>query len=173
MPNIGDISREISVASYQSFDGLNQTIGMYGLKYQAGENVSVYVGAGFDTNFTDNLGVVCDAKTNWQINENYSLQGRIRTCHSDKKNTTQFRISPQFQESLGKNTSVYVNPYYAYKLDYDNHTGNHSIGIFSGVSQKIGNKTTVFVEAQRYNLQDIQNNSGKNWSVNVGLSYKF
>lgn len=173
MPNIGDITREVSIASYQSFDGSNQTIGMYGLKYQAGKNVSVYVGGGYDTNFKDNLGLAFDAKTNWQIDENYSLQGRIRTCHSDKKNTTQFRISPGIQDSLGEKTSIYLNPYYAYKIDYDKHTDNHSIGVFGGISQKIDNKTTVFVEAQRYNLQDLKNNSAENWSVNAGISYKF
>lgn len=49
----------------------------------------------------------------------------------------------------------------------------NSIGAFGGVTQKLNDKTSLSVEVQRYNLQDIKDNSTKNWSLNAILSYKF
>lgn len=175
MPNIGDITREVNVSSYQSFDGSNQTIAMYGWNYQAGKKFSIYAGGGYDTNFSDNLGLAFDLKGKYNIDGNHSIQARIRSCHSNNKNTTQFRISPGFEEKFGAKgkTSIYLNPYYAYKIDYDNNTDDHSIGVFGGISRKVGNNTTISLEAQRYNLQDYKDNSDKNWSINAVVSYKF
>ena len=172
MPNVGDITRDVTVQSFQSLNGDNQTIAMVGLNYQAGKKVSLFAGGGYDTNFKDNLGLPFDVKGKYQFDENHSIQARIRSLHSDKKNTTQFRISPGWQEQLGKNTSIYLNPYYAYKIDYNNNKHDHSIGAFGGISQKIGN-TTISLEGQRYNLQVPEDNSGKNWSINLIISYKF
>ena len=174
MPNVGDVKQNVTVQSFQSFNGDNRTIAMYGVDIQAAKNITVFAGGGADTNFSGYTGAVFDLKGNLQIDANHSLQARIRTSHGAGKNTTQFRISPGVQEHIGKNTTLYINPYYAYKLDYDNSAkSNHSIGIFGGVTQKIGDKTSISVEVQRYNLQNPTDNRGQNWSANVILSYKF
>ncbi len=174
MPNIGDVQQNISVQSFQSFNGDNQTIAMYGADFYTAKNVRLFAGAGVDTNFNDYAGAVVDLKGNLQINSNYSIQARVRTYLGNDRNATQFRLSPGVCENVGKNTSVYINPYYAYRLDYDSPSdSNHTLGIFGGITQKINDKTSMSVEIQRYNLQNPKDNSGQNWSANIILSYKF
>ena len=58
-------------------------------------------------------------------------------------------------------------------MDFRNDKWKNSIGAFGGVTQKLNDKTSLSVEVQRYNLQDIKDNSAKNWSLNAILSYKF
>lgn len=41
MPNVGDITRDVTVQSFQSLNGDNQTIAMVGWNYQAGKKVSL------------------------------------------------------------------------------------------------------------------------------------
>ena len=41
------------------------------------------------------------------------------------------------------------------------------------ITQKLTDKTSLSLEVQRYNLQDIKDNSGKNWGVNAIISWKF
>ena len=174
MGNTGKIQQSVSMQSFQSLNGDNQTIMMYGIDYKPCSNLTLFAGGGADTNFKNYTGTVFDLKGNLQFNANYGLQTRVRTSLGDAKSTTQFRISPYVQERIGENTTLYINPYYAYKHDYRNpDKSNHSLGIFGGVSQKLGDKTSGFVEVQRYNIQNPTDNSPQNWSINVGITYKF
>ena len=174
MPDTGKIQQNVSVQSFQSFNGDNQIIAMYGVNYKPCESVSLFAGGGLDTNLKDYMGGVVDLKGNVAFNANYGVQTRVRTYAGDGKLATQVRISPYVQENVGKNVTLYVNPYYAYKADYlTPDKSNHSLGIFGGANFKVNDKTVIFAEIQRYNLQNPTDNSPRNWSANVGITYKF
>jgi outer membrane autotransporter barrel domain protein len=92
------------------------------------------------------------------------------------KNTeaVQIRYSPLSVDiPVGKNTNIYLNPHYSGQMDFKQDKWTNSAGVFAGVTQKLNENASLSLEAQRYNLQDIKDNSAKNWSVNAIVSYKF
>ena len=165
-------SYNVSLNSFQSFDGTNLTIG--GLEQKLGYKkgyLSTFIGVG--TGFKDNTNLVLDLKVGMDYNKSVNQNLRIRNNINGDNTTTQVRYSPlSVNFPIGENTSFYANPHYSGKYNYKSGEWKHSAGIFAGVTQKFG-KTSVSLEAQRYNLQDIRDNSGENWSLNAILSYKF
>lgn len=167
--NIKQIS--FSTSSYQSMDGSNFTTAGYDFKFKNG--IGAY--AGFGTDF-DNAGVgVFDLKES----NSYTDDGivghnvRLRTKYNGDVMSTQVRVSPcTVNIPVGENTSVYVNPHYVGNYDYKAEKWKNGAGIFAGVTQNIGNGVSVSLEGQRYNLQDITDNNGGNWSVNAIISVK-
>ena len=165
----------VSVSSYQSFDGSNFTVAGAEQKIKLNKGyVSTFVGAG--TNFKNDAMFVVDLKGGY----NYDKKGifnqnlRIRNKMGENTESTQIRYSPiSVDVPVSKNTNIYINPHYSGQYDYKKDKWTNSVGAFAGVSQKINDNTTISLEGQRYNLQDIKDNSGKNWSINAIVSYKF
>ncbi len=164
-----------SCASYQSLDGSNYTLTGLEDRYK-GKNgyISTFLGAG--TNFKNDVMGVLDIKGG----RNYDKKGilnsnlRLRTKLGKETEAFQVRYSPlSVNVPVGKNTEVYLNPHYSGQMDFRKDKWTNSIGAFAGVTQKLNKSTSLSIEGQRYNLQDIKDNSGKNWSVNAILSYKF
>lgn len=168
------IENSFYAASYQSLDSSNYSLAGIETKLKGdGKYVSSFIGGG--TNFKDtNLNLVVDFKGGMNYDEkgitNQNL--RLRTKLGENYQYLQVRYSPlSVNVPVGKNTNLYLNPHYVGQYTSDGKWTN-SAGAFAGISQKIGD-TTLSLEAQRYNLQDINNNSKKNWSLNAILSYKF
>ena len=165
----------VSISSFQSFDKSNFTVAGVENKYKLGKGyVSAFVGAA--TNFKDDGMFVVDLKGGYNYDKNgiFNQNLRIRNKMGKKTESTQIRYSPLTVDvPVGENTNIYLNPHYSGQYDYKKDKWTNSIGAFAGITQKINDKTSISIEGQRYNLQDIKDNSGKNWSVNAIVSYKF
>lgn len=166
------VKYNVSLNSFQSLDGSNLTIGGVEQKFAVKKGaVSTFLGVG--TNFKENTNLVFDLKGSMNYNKTLNQNLRIRNNINGDNTTTQIRYSPlSVNVPIRENTSFYANPHYSGKYNYKNKEWTHSAGVFAGLTQKFG-KTSLSFEAQRYNLQDIKNNSGENWSFNAILSYNF
>ena len=166
------IKYNASLNSFQSMDGSNLTIG--GIEQKFGLNkgsVSTFLGGG--TDFNSDTDLIFDLKGSMNYNEILNQNLRIRNTIGGDNTATQIRYSPvSVSVPLGKNTSFYANPHYSGKYNYKNNEWTHSAGFLAGVTQKIGN-ASISLEGQRYNLQDIKDNSGKNWSINAIVNWQF
>ncbi|MBR6098423.1 hypothetical protein IKP85_01605 [bacterium] len=160
-----------SASTFQSADGSNFTTAGFDIKFPQG--LSTYIGMG--TDFTKDPFGVIDFKESNPYGKG-SIVGhnvRIRTKYDDKFLSTQVRVSPcTINVPVGKNTSIYVNPHYVGQYDYQTNTWKNGAGIFAGATQKFGQDVSVSLEGQRYNLQDIGDNSGGNWSINAIVSLR-
>lgn len=165
----------VSISSYQSLDGSNLTVAGAEQKLKLNQGyVSTFLGAG--TNFKNDAMFVLDLKGGY----NYDKKGifnqnlRIRNKMGENTESTQIRYSPiSVNVPVGKNTNIYINPHYSGQYDYKKDKWTNSAGAFAGITQNLNENTSISIEGQRYNLQDIKDNSSKNWSFNVILSYKF
>lgn len=165
----------VSISSYQSPNGPNFTVAGAEQKIKLNKGyVSTFVGAG--TNFKNDAMFVVDLKGGY----NYDKKGifnqnlRIRNKMGENSESTQIRYSPiSANIPVGDKTSIYINPHYSGQYDYKKDKWTNSVGAFAGVTYDINDKTKVSLEGQRYNLQDIKDNSGKNYSINAIVSYKF
>lgn len=170
------IGKEIvSLSTYQGLDGSNFTLAGYENKLDSSKGyVSAFVGGA--SNFKNDVMAVLDLKGA----HNYDKKGiinqnlRVRTKLGKETEALQIRYSPlSVDVPVGKNTDIYVNPHYTGQMDFRQDKWKNSFGVFAGVNQKLNKSTTVSIEAQRYNLQDIKDNSAKNWSINAIVAYKF
>lgn len=165
----------VSASSFQGFDGSNTTIaGFEGKLKGNGYYVSGFSGVSTDFKSTRITGVF-DVKAEM----NYDKKGitkqnlRIRNKFNNDTPSLQVRYSPlSVNIPVAKNTNLYVNPHYCGQINTDTNKWKHSAGIFVGATQKFG-KTSISLEAQRYNLQNLKDNGAKNWSANVIVSYTF
>lgn len=162
-----------SLSTYQNFDGTNLTIGGVEEKAKSSNgSASAFLGVG--TDFHKDAMVVIDFKGSLNYDKNGILNQnlRVRNTIGLKNTATQIRYSPlSVNVPVGKNTSIYANPHYVGKYNYKTDKWTNSAGVFAGVTQKLSPKTSLSLEVQRYNLQDIKDNSGKNWGINAILSY--
>ena len=162
-----------SLSTYQNFDGTNLTIG--GVEEKAkSKNGSAAVFLGIGTDFSKDVIGVLDFKgtLNYDPNGIINQNLRVRNTVGTKSSATQIRYSPlSVNVPVGKNTSLYANPHYVGKYNYKTEKWTNSAGVFAGVTQKLSPKTSLSLEVQRYNLQDIKDNSGKNWGVNIIVSH--
>lgn len=165
-------STNVSVSTFQSFDGSNYTLaGIEGkLKYK---NVTFGGFGGVGTDFNGSTSIVTDAKLTHSYNKTLNQNLRIRNKISEDTNCTQIRYSPlSINIPIGENTNIYANPHYVAQINSNTNEWKHSAGIFVGATQKFKN-LSISAEIQRYNLQNIKDNSGANWSGNVIISYNF
>ena len=173
MPTNNNISRELYFATYQGFDGSNTTLGMVNANVKLKPKLDLSVGAGVTTDFKNSHGLIFEGKSKYNFDSNNSLQLRVRSTFAGEKSATQFRLAPGCKENLGKTTSVYINPYVSAKINHNSGKWTTDVGVFGGVTQKIGKNISISAELQRYDLVHYEDNSSKNWGVNVMLSYKF
>ncbi len=121
-----------------------------------------------------NPALLLDLKESYKYDSRgiFSNNVRVRNTLSDGTNTTQIRVSPlTVSVPVSKTTTVYANPHYVGKYNYNTKEWTQGAGIFAGVEQKLGN-TTIAFEGQRYNIQDWNTNKG-NWGVNVIFTQTF
>ena len=174
MPN-SIIKYNVSLNSYQNLDGSNLTV--CGLEEKrVFDKISAGAFVGFGTDFENGPKLVFDFKgsMNYDKQEKLNQNLRVRNTFGGGNNSTQIRYSPlSVNIPLGETTDFYVNPHYSGKYSYKTSDWSHSAGIFAGVTQKISENTSVSIEGQRYNLQNIKDNSGKNWGINMILSHNF
>lgn len=171
---IGISQETLSVNSYQGLDGKNTTIAGYEHKLST-QRGSAGAFVGFGTDFYKNADLVIDLKGAYNYDKNGIVNQNLRVRNKVGLNgsSTQIRYSPAtVNVPIGKNTSAYINPHYSGKFDYKNNKWTNSAGVFAGITQKINDKTSISLEGQRYNLQDIKDNSAQNWSINAIISYK-
>lgn len=165
----------VSISSYQSLDGSNCTVAGVEEKLNINKGyVSAFAGAA--TNFNKKTGFVIDLKGGYNYDKKGIFNQNLRIRNKMGKNieTTQIRYSPiSANIPVGDKTSIYINPHYSGQYDYKKDKWTNSVGAFAGVTYDINDKAKVSLEGQRYNLQDIKDNSGKNYSINAIVSYKF
>lgn len=166
-----NIKGYFSTSSFQSADGSNFTTAGYDFKFKYG--LGTYLGLGTDFK-SDCVGVLDFKESNSYKDGGIIGQNlRIRTKFDGDPLSTQIRFSPcTVNVPVGEKTSLYVNPHYVGTYDYQNKTWKNGAGIFGGVTQKINDDISVSLEGQRYNLQDIDDNNGGNWSINAILSVR-
>ena len=165
------IQSYFTTSTFQSCDGSNFTTAGYNVKF--GHGLSGYLGMG--TNFESApIGVIDFKESNPYVKGGIVSQNlRIRTKFDDGFSSTQIRVSPcTVNIPVGERTTLYANPHYSGCYDYKDKEWNHSAGIFVGATQKLGENVSISLEAQRYNLQDITDNDGGNWSFNAIVSVK-
>lgn len=165
-----------SINTYQKADGSNITIAGVEDKLK-GRRGSASVFMGIGTDFNSYASYVVDFKgslnydKNGILGQNLRVRNNIKTGHNS---TTQIRYSPlSVNVPVSDKTNIYVNPHYSGTINYKTDKWTNSAGVFAGVTQKLSKDTSLSLEAQRYNLQDIKDNSAKNWGVNAVLTYKF
>ena len=164
-----------SISTYQNMDGTNLTIA--GLEEKAvGNRGSAGVFLGIGTDFSKDAMAVLDFKGSY----NYDKKGlfnqnlRVRNTVGLKSSATQIRYSPlSVNVPVSDNTILYANPHYVGKFNYKTDKWTNSAGIFVGATQKVSKNTSVSLEVQRYNLQDIKDNSDKNWGINAIITWTF
>lgn len=165
-------AQNFSISTYQYPDGSNYTHTGFGVSFKGG--LSTYVGIG--TDFKSDCHGIIDLKESnpYAKGSLFSQNLRLRTKYDDKFLSTQIRFSPcTVNVPLeNKKTSLYLNPHYTGTYDYQKKEWKHAAGAFLGVTHKFNNDLSVSAEVQRYNLQDITDNSGKNWSGNVIMSVR-
>jgi len=167
----------ITISSFQQMDGSNLTITGLDAKFNLQKGASANVFTGIGTDF-DNIRGIIDFKGSVPYKENSILSQNIRFRNNLTKDgcSTQIRYSPltaTIPVSKDKTTNIYINPHYVGKYDYNSGNYTHGAGVFAGASKKLNKNLGIAIEAQRYNLQDFKDNSGKNWSFNSIISYKF
>ncbi len=167
-------SSNVSVSTYQTLNGKNFSVAGIEEKFNFMKGyTSAFIGLG--TNFKDDGMFVVDIKGGYNYDKKGIFNQNLRIRNKMGKNTesTQIRYSPLSVDlPVGKNTNIYLNPHYSGQYDYKKDKWTNSFGAFAGVTQKI-NDWSISLEAQRYNLQDLKDNSNKNWSINGIVSYKF
>ena len=175
MPSLVTKSSNCSVSTYQNLDGSNYTIAGVEEKFSSKSGyASVFLGGGTDFNKT--IAGIFDLKysLNYDKNAITNQNLRVRTKFGGKSQSVQIRYSPVSANiPFGQNTNLYVNPHYCGEMNFKKNKWTNSIGVFAGVSQNVNDKVSISLEAQRYNLQNIKDNSTKNWGINAIVSYKF
>ncbi len=167
------IKSNASFSWFQNLDGSRFAMG--GVE----ENVvskrgsaGVFIGAG--TDFETDAKAILDFKGSYKYDQNGRMNQnlRVRNTVGLKSAKTEIRYSPlSLNIPVTDKTSFYANPHYNGSIDYKKGKWSNSAGVFAGITQKISKNATLSVEAQRYNLQDIKDNSGKNWGVNAIISW--
>lgn len=172
-------STGVSVSSYQNLDGSNFTLAGIDYKEKA-DNLSagLFFGAGTTFAKKDAFGIVADVKASHNYSGVLNQNLRLRTKMGTDNTSLQVRYSPvSFDVPVGENTNLYGNLHYCGQLNKNyaakSTTWKNSCGAFAGVTQKIDKNTSVSLEVQRYNLQNIKDNSSANWGINASISYKF
>ncbi len=166
MPGKKDIKVSFTASSFQYADGSNFSTAGCDLKFKHG--IGGY--AGICTDFKNEPAFLIDLKesNNYPGSKNFGHNVRVRTNLDNDLNTTQLRVSPlTVNLPLSRGTSVYANPHYVGKYDYKSKSWTNSAGMFCGLTQKISDKSSLSFEVQRYNLHNIKDNSGANWSFNA------
>ena len=171
MPGDITIKPISSIMTFQDFNGDNYTIAGNEVSFKK-DNLSFGCFAGMGTDFKSS-DFVGDLKFSHKYSENLSQNLRIRTKLNEDRQSVQIRYSPiTVNVPLGKGVEAYANLNYKglYKSDG---SWENSAGIFAGVDIPISKKARLSIEAERYNLQDITDNSGKNYSANAILKFNF
>lgn len=172
-------STGICAWSYQDMDGSNYSLA--GVEYkEKADNLSagLFFGAGTTFSKKDSFGIVADAKASHNYSKVLNQNIRLRSKMTTDNTSLQIRYSPLSVEvPVAENTNLYGNLHYCGQLN-KNHadkstTWKNSCGAFVGATQKLDNNTSVSLEVQRYNLQNLKDNTPSNWGINVGISYKF
>lgn len=170
---------DAGLTTYQYMDGNNQTLLMGNYSQPVTNNFTLSAGVGYMTSSKDDNAFVLDAKGKYKINDNLNLQLRVRNSINGENNTTQVRFSPSWNQHLGRRTSIYVNPYYAYKHNYNTNQDSHTFGGFAGAEIQLnGNSNSkvrvyAFGEGQCYNFEKIGEKDPSIWSANAGLRVNF
>ncbi len=159
---------DTKISTFQNFDGSNFSTA--GVSYNTGVGGGSLGGyAGVGTEFTSgSTGLIFDINGSMPYG-NSGISGGFRVRHNLNKNSrsVQIRVQPATVKiPLNNKTELYAVPYDAAKINYSTGKVGNSVGIFSGVSTKIGN-ASVFVEGQIYDVTSI--NAGTT-GVNAGIS---
>lgn len=163
-----------TLGTYQYFDGTSTEF--VGTEVGISKKSS-YIGTGLNIatdGFKNNSYGLFDIKGKVKYNKYLDSNMRIRTAFDKDIKSTQIRMSPlSVNVPISKNISIYSNTHYSGKYNYKTDEFKHSVGNFTGVSLNINEHINLEGEIQRYNLQDITDNSSQNWGCNVIVSYKF
>ncbi len=172
---MGDFKTLASIGTFQGFDGSNTSFAGAELRY--GKKNWYVGGAGYivANDFQNVFGIVdVKAKLAYDSKNIFEQNLRVRTSCGNDVNSTQIRYSPcTINIPVSDKVSIYTNTHYAGKYNYNTEKWSHSLGNFTGLNCKFDDKNSLALEAQRYNLQDIKNNSPENWSFNVIYTHNF
>ena len=172
---MGNFNTRITLGTYQYCDGANTSFAGSEVRY--GDS-NWYVGTGgyvASNDFKNPYGLFdLRGKLNYDSNGIFEQNLRIRTAFDNDLKSTQIRYSPvTLNIPINENLSIYSNTHYSGKYNFETQKWKHSVGNFTGVSCNISKNHNIAFEAQRYNIQDIKDNSAENWSLNLMYTYKF
>ena len=172
---MGNFNTRATIGNYGYLDGSNMTFAGAETRYSSDIG---YIGVGgfvASDNLRNPYGLFdIKGKLNYDKKGIVEQNLRIRTAFDSDLKSTQIRYSPvTVNIPVGKVASIYSNTHYSGKYNFKEEKWNHSIGNFTGISCDINKKNNLALEAQRYNLQNIKDNSPENWSINLMYTYKF
>ena len=164
-------------STFQNFDGTNFTT--VGVEAKTGFGLSTYAGLGAD--FSNKSTGVFDVKYSGKYAKNsvIGFNGRARTKLGENEQSVELRVSPlAVNVPINENVSAYFTP--CGRVKYDAAKGNWkpSGTVFAGVTYKHDKNTSISLEVQNYNTENLFNGSGQffdgqNWSGNIIVSRRF
>lgn len=167
-----NVNTKASVSTFQNLDGKNFTTTGVDINMPIKNgNIGVYAGIG--TEFSEgSTGAIFDVKGSVNYGDSpISGAFRVRNNLNGNSQTVQIRIQPATVTiPVGENANIYTTPYVAEKINYSTGQANTSFGIYGGISAKISNNVSIFVEGQMY---DVTNVNTSTTSINAGVSVKF
>ena len=155
--------KEISFSTYFEKDACS-SVALYTEKYTPANDLTLSISGGISTNYEGKTALVVEGKWNYYLHENISAQFRLRNSFSEDTSTTHIRFSPSFHGKIAQNTSVYLNPYIATKVNYDDKNCKIDYGAFAGITQGLGKNIKLSLEGQRYR---------NSWGANVIATFNF
>lgn len=160
---------KVSVSSFQQCDGTNFTTAGVENSFKTGQgNLGIYSGIGLTFDGKPASAII-DFKGSVPYGDSPISGGfRIRNNLGENSQTVQLRLQPAtVTVPIGEKTNAYATPYVATKINYKTGDNSTNVGIFGGISQKIGKNTNVFVEGQIYDVSKVNKNTT---SINAGIS---
>jgi len=159
---------KVSATTFQQCDGTNFTTIGVDNSYKVGNgSIGAYAGVGLTFDGKPASAVI-DFKGAAPYGDSCLSGGfRIRNNIGENSKTVQFRLQPcTVTVPVGGNTNVYATPYAVSKLNYNSGDVKTNVGIYAGVSKKIGN-ASMFVEGQLYDVTKVNSSTS---SINAGVS---
>lgn len=172
MPNPLNVYSKLSGGSYQYMDGSNYTFaGLEGGIKKGGKSIGALAAIGSDFETRTDLMIDIKGSSDYDKKGIFNQNIRLRTKLGKDNSTFQVRYSPiTVNVPVGKDLEFYTNLHYSGQ--YNGEKWKNSMGAFCGVSKSFKN-TTMSVEVQRYNLQNLSDNSSGNYGVNFLISRSF
>ena len=112
---------------------------------------------------------VVDVFVKKPLTENLSVQGRVRTSLGQHNPTSQVRLGLQGNIPLSAKDSLYAQVYAADKIMKGGDT-RLSFGAFAGLSHKLSENSSIFVEGQVYRGHHVDRDDV---GVNAGFKMTF
>lgn len=164
------VTNQTSIQTYQGLDGSNTTMFMHSETCALSERLAFTGGFGVSTNFRGKNAGVIEGKLQYNMNDHFGVQMRLRNSLASKGSYSQLRLAPGYKTDVSKNVSVYVNPYTAVEYKYKLDEFSARLGGYAGATYKHSSGFSFTGELENPNILK----SGiKHCSINAIIGYNF